>query len=261
MIPTEPGHPCSRLWSAGEFSKVPVRWMNFCSHTDAERLPRNHVHEWEGVCGYSHRTFALSKGVLLPLALHEISISQTGLCSEAQRCLARQCPLNRTSPERLGWLVGLKRRQTPPQTIPLTDARYCELFRDKPTKGGILITGDDLADLLDALGSFHVEAVSGNDRALVEEGVRDLWVDVPDMTGSDLAFVEAGRNGGLSLLAEALAMQAVRQAAEGWDEQEWLSNFSRRFPRNRDSHRAFLKAVTELQARGPWPWTPNKRKA
>jgi hypothetical protein len=235
--------------------------MNFCSRTDSEFLPHDHVHEWEGACGYSHRIFAISKGLPLPLALHEISISQGGQCAEAQRCLARQCPLNRTSPERLGWLVGLKRRQTPPQTIPLTDARYCELFRDKPTKGGVLITGDDLVDLLAALRSFHVEAVSGNDRAVVQEGVRDLWVDVSDITGSNLAFVEAGREGGLSLLAEALAKQAAGQAAEGRGGQEWLSDFSRRFPRNRDNRRAFLKAATELQASGLWPWTPNKRKA
>jgi len=141
--------------------------------------------------------------------------------------------------------------------IPLTDARYCDLFHEKPTKGGVFITGDDLADLIGVLRSFHVEAVSGS--AVTEKKVHDFWSDSSDLVRHDLAFVEAGRESGLSLLADALAKQAARRSADGGDEQEFLSDFFQPFPQNRDSRRACPRVLAELRARDLWPWSQKGR--
>lgn len=265
MIPTEPGHPCSSFWSDGRFDKVPVRWMNLNSPTDPEFMSRDSPLGWGAVCGYSHRIFALAKSALLPLAVHEISVSKTGACAEGERCLARQCPLNRTSPARLKWLLGLKRKQPVAETIPLTDARYCELFRHKPTVGGVfidtnsLLAGYDLSDLLSVLHSFHMEAVAGGDTTSVDQSIGGLWAEPSDSTGSCLAFVPAGRSAGLSLLAAAIAEDVERSTADGVGEQEWLSNFFRLYPRNRDTRRACSRAVSELKGHGRWRWPPTEQ--
>jgi hypothetical protein len=124
--------------------------------------------------------------------------------------------------------------------------------------GGIFITGDDLPDLFTVVRSFHVEAVTRDDEASGEQGMGGFWMGplwVEPSRGNVLAFVGAGRAGGLSLLAAALADRLERSPVGGASKKEWLSDFFRGHPRNRHTRRACARTVAELRARGHWPWS------
>ena len=145
VAPLEPSHTCLAHFVGGDerggfFS---IRWI-WASDLLQMDLPvvENVMF---GVCGFSHRIFRLNYTAIDPLVFHDIVIRDRQ-CEEAKRCLARQCPLNKTTDatiRKLGVSEASKDTSKAKEMLKavekLTARRHCELFRDKPSEGGILL--------------------------------------------------------------------------------------------------------------------------
>ncbi len=142
MKPIEPEHKCqARFTDAGE-QFFPVAWIRADSLDPARLLRRTAKKLSIGVCGFSHRPFKVASGPLEVLVFHDLAIVK-GRCEEEGRCLAQQCPLNRTPDSMLKTLLGTRDRATRSkireQLRPFTEARYCGLFKQDEYAGGIVL--------------------------------------------------------------------------------------------------------------------------
>lgn len=136
----EPSHACLAHFVGDERGGLfPVRWVsaNAFKRKASPQLKNVMV----CVCGFSHRIFRLNYTVLDPLVFSDVEIDIQGRkCEEAKRCLARQCPLNQTTDAAIKKLAPARERKGILEAIEkLTSVRHCELFKDKPSEGGIVI--------------------------------------------------------------------------------------------------------------------------
>ncbi len=137
----EPDHACLAHFVGGDErgGLFPVRWVS--AKAFVREAPPQLEDVMLSVCGFSHRIFRLNYTALDPFVFHDIVIRDRK-CEEARRCLARQCPLNRTTDGTIKKLAPASERKSTgilEVVQKLTSARHCGLFRDKPGEGGILV--------------------------------------------------------------------------------------------------------------------------
>jgi hypothetical protein len=82
---------------------------------------------WFGICGYSHRICRVTASFIELLVFHGIYIHK-GRCEDENSCLARECPLNKTSASTIKKLTGLRSKQIVPLEA-LTAQRHCGPFQ------------------------------------------------------------------------------------------------------------------------------------
>jgi hypothetical protein len=136
MIPLDPKHECTKFWATEERQKVRVKWGTLAALFENFHGVRGARRTWAGVCGYRHRVFHLSTIQLCPLTIQDIYITPEKGCEEGRRCLARQCPLNRTSDASLRRLLNAKPQEPLTACSNLTEATLCRMFEERPTEPG-----------------------------------------------------------------------------------------------------------------------------
>jgi hypothetical protein len=139
MIPVDPNHLCTKFWAEDDRRKVPVLWGTLDLLLNGPWSKRAARRTHAGICGYSHRIFYLSANLLFPLVVHDIYISPQRGCEEGRRCLARQCPLNRTGDDWLRKFLHRRANQPVPEKINVSEPQFCHLFEKKPDRCGILL--------------------------------------------------------------------------------------------------------------------------
>jgi hypothetical protein len=139
MIPLDPNHQCTNFWASGRSRVVPVRWAKLADLFNGFEGVTGARDTWAGVCGYSHRVFHLCTNTLEPLMVRDIYITPKRGCEEGRRCLARQCPLNRTRDAWLRDFLQLKRRQPTPQKLNVTQPALCQMFEQRPAESAVYL--------------------------------------------------------------------------------------------------------------------------
>jgi hypothetical protein len=145
MKPIEPHHRCRGSFPDSGEESFPIIWIRADSLDPLRLLRRTAKKLFVGVCGFSHRPFKVAHdgadGALELILFNDLEIVK-GRCEEESRCLAQQCPLNRTPDSMLKKLLGTRdktmREKIGKQLRGLTGSRQCSLF-DQNSKGGILL--------------------------------------------------------------------------------------------------------------------------
>ncbi|MGI0013535.1 MAG: hypothetical protein ACREBU_08865 [Nitrososphaera sp.] len=138
MKSIEPDHKCQARFSAESEAEFPIRWIRADSLDQARLLRRSAKRLWLGICGFSHRIFRAAYYGPLDLIVFNDLIISAGRCEEESRCLARQCPLNRTKESTLKKLVRTRRGKRI-NLEGLTETRHCSVFADNSSQGGIIL--------------------------------------------------------------------------------------------------------------------------
>src|SRR5260370_31851538 len=144
----EPEHKCHASFTYAGDELFPMTWIRADS-LDRARLHRSTAKKvWLGVCGFSHRVFKAASdrqplGQVAVIVFQDIGIGN-GRCEEEGRCLARQCPLNRTPDSKLKKLLpsgeGWRSHQKAlVQIQAFTETRHCKLFKGDASDGGIML--------------------------------------------------------------------------------------------------------------------------
>ena len=139
----EPSHACLAHFVGGDEKGgfFPVRWVP--ANAFKKKPDKGLKDVMVCVCGFSHRIFRLNYTVLDPFVFHDVVIRERK-CEEAKRCLARQCPLNRTTDETIKKLAPGRDRKGILEVVQrLTSARHCDVFKSKPNEGGILVPNEE----------------------------------------------------------------------------------------------------------------------
>ena len=139
----EPSHTCLAHFVGGDDKGgfFPVRWAS--ANAFKKKPDRRLKDVMVCVCGFSHRIFRLNYTVIDPFVFNDVVIRERK-CEEAERCLARQCPLNLTTDETIKKLISAKERKGVLEMVEkLTSVRQCDLFKDKPSEGGILFLNEE----------------------------------------------------------------------------------------------------------------------
>lgn len=131
-------HDCHATFGDTAEAAFPVRWLRGDSLDRFGRAPKAAKRVWLAVCGFSHRIFRLAYYGPLDLILVSDLVIASGKCEEARRCLARQCPLNRT-PDSTVRKLFRPRKGERLNLADLTGNRYCALFEEKLNEGGIIL--------------------------------------------------------------------------------------------------------------------------
>lgn len=135
----EPDHKCHAGFSSKELDTAfPILWIRADSLDQARLHRRSAKRLWLGVCGFSHRIFRAAYYGPLDLIVFSDLIISEGRCEEESRCLARQCPLNRTKDSMVKKLLRAKPREKTDVSA-LTQTRHCSLFATSPKQGGIIL--------------------------------------------------------------------------------------------------------------------------
>ncbi len=131
-------HGCHANFSDTAERRFPVRWIRGDSLDRLCLMPKASKKVWLAVCGFSHRIFRLAYYGPVDVILFSDLIVANGECEEARRCLAHQCPLNRTSGSTEKKLLRARKGEKVELTA-LTRERHCALFKEKPNEGGIIL--------------------------------------------------------------------------------------------------------------------------
>lgn len=142
MKAIEPNHRCHSKFTGNSESPFPVLWVNAAIVDQAGLFPRTAKKLWVGVCGFTHRVFKLGAdrgpGALEVVLVNDLYIVN-GKCEEARRCLARQCPLNRTPESVIRKLLPRMNEKVNFRSLrALTSTRHCGFFEKDPKQGGMI---------------------------------------------------------------------------------------------------------------------------
>jgi hypothetical protein len=138
MKSIEPEHHCNAKFTDAREKDFPIIWLRADTFDQLGLLRRSAKKVWLGVCGFSHRIFRVAYYGALDLIIFQDLVISGGKCEEAQRCLVRQCPLNRTSGSTVKMLLRGRKGEKLEFTA-LTSPRHCALFKERPNQGGIMV--------------------------------------------------------------------------------------------------------------------------
>jgi hypothetical protein len=140
MAKIDSAHKCHSDFSDNQDGTFPIIWARGDFFTQLRKKMAKKM--WFGMCGFSHRIFRVSPNVgigALQIIVVTDLIIQNGRCEEAKRCLARECPLNKTPESTIKKLIYKKgRRPVEFDLSPFTDQRNCTFFK-KGTEGGFVV--------------------------------------------------------------------------------------------------------------------------
>ncbi len=139
----EPEHSCQTSFTDTRESMFGIKWIRADSLDPARLHRRTAKKVWFAVCGFSHRVFKTAHGGQLELIVFNDLAIVNGRCEEESRCLAQQCPLNKTPDSMLKKLLGTgdkkARAKLETQIRAFTEVRHCGLFKEASSEGGIML--------------------------------------------------------------------------------------------------------------------------
>jgi hypothetical protein len=139
----EQEHSCNATFTNTGEEMFGVKWMRADSLDHARLHPRAAKKVWLGVCGFSHRVFKTAGDGQIELVVFNDLAIVNGRCEEESRCLAQQCPLNKTPDSMLKKLLRtrdkVEREQIGVLVRGFTRLRHCGLFKSGSSEGGIML--------------------------------------------------------------------------------------------------------------------------
>ncbi len=136
MAQIDQTHKCHpEVDTTNDMSSFPVRWAR--ADTFKVSSARKAKKVWYGVCGFSHRIFRVASMPLELIVISDIIIDH-GRCEESKYCLARNCPLNRTTESTIKKMLHVRSRSLEAASM-LTRDRQCGAFRDDPRASGLIM--------------------------------------------------------------------------------------------------------------------------
>src|SRR6266851_2770807 len=125
----EAEHICNESFTDAGEDLFGIKWIRADSLDPARLHRRTAKKVWLGVCGFSHRVFKTAHdGQLELIVFNDLGIVN-GRCEEETRCLAQQCPLNKTPDNMLKKLLRtqskVEREQIGMLVRGFTQPRHC----------------------------------------------------------------------------------------------------------------------------------------